>query len=138
MTSSRVTIDKMRNVGPRFKHATEFKYYLYVSRSKLEMLHQQIAFSGKGRASFEWAVDAKIAKLVRKTESEDEPDDEDKLKTILRELEAANLVGSIEEPNEYFKATLPMKWGLFRDWGRPDEEPRSSISAGKRPLACSD
>lgn len=107
----------------QIKNAPDFKYHLYISSSKLEMLYQQIAASGKEKKSIEWGFDWKAIKFTRKSESEDQPDAADKLKTVLRELEIAELVGTIEEPNEYVKGILPMRWGLFRDWGRPSEEP---------------
>jgi len=106
-----------------FKKAADCKYYLYISNSKLEMLYQQVASSGKDKKSIEWGVDLKAFKFIRKSEEEGEPDRDDKLKIILRELDEAELVGTIDEPKEYVKGTLPIRWGLFRDWGRPMEEP---------------
>src|SRR6185437_7872685 len=87
------------------------------------MLYQQVASSGKDKKSIEWGVDLKAFKFIRKSEEEGEPDRDDKLKIILRELDEAELVGTIDEPKEYVKGTLPIRWGLFRDWGRPMEEP---------------
>lgn len=107
----------------RIKKAAKFKYHLYISSSKLEMLYQQIAASGKEKKSIEWGFDWKAIKFTRKSESEDEPDANDKLKTVLQELDAAELIGTVEEPKEYVEGILPMRWGLFRDWGRPAEEP---------------
>jgi hypothetical protein len=107
----------------RIKSSGDLKYYLYVSNSKLEMLYQQVASSDKTKKSLEWSVDLKAVKLTRKMEAENEPDTNDKLRTVLREIEDAERVGTIEEPKEYVKGTLPMRWGLFRDSGRPMEEP---------------
>ncbi len=107
----------------KFKNSADLKYYLYISNSKLEMMYQQVASSGKDKKSVEWGVDLKAVKFMRKSKAEDEPDTDDKLKIVLRELDDAELVGTIEEPKEYVKGTLPMKWGLLRDWGRPTEEP---------------
>ena len=108
----------------RIKNASELKYHLYVSNSKLEMLYEQIVSSGNNKKnSFEWGVDLKVIKFMRKSEAENEPDTDDKLKKVLRELDDAELVGTIEEPKEYVKGILPMRWGLLRDAGRPTEEP---------------
>jgi hypothetical protein len=107
----------------RIKNSSELKYYLYISNSKLEMLYQQVASSGKGKKSVEWGVDLKAVKFIRKGEAEDKPDRDDKLKLVLQALDDAELVGTIEEPKEYVKGILPMRWGLLRDWGRPTEEP---------------
>src|SRR6266851_4346307 len=103
----------------RIKKSGELKYHLYISSSKLEMLYQQVSSSGKDKRSVEWAVDSKAVKFMRKREAEDEPDRDDKLKSVLRELDDEELVGTIEEPKEYVKGSLPMRWGLLSDWGRP-------------------
>ncbi len=83
------------------------------------MLYQQIASSGV--RALEWAVDLKIAKYTRKDAVE--PDRDNKLRTVTQAIEERGLVGTVDEPKEYVKATLPMCWGIFNDAGRPDEEP---------------
>jgi len=107
----------------RFKKDAGLKYQLYVSNSKLEMLYKQVASSGKEKKSIDWGFDLKVVKLTRKNETEDEADADDKLKIVVEELEDAELIGTVDNPKEYVKGTLPMRWGLFKDWGRPKEEP---------------
>lgn len=107
----------------KFKNAAELKYYLYVSKAKLDMLYDQIAFSGKEKKSVEWVLDLKPFKASRKSEREDEPDRDDKLKAVIEALEQSQIVGTVDEPKEYVKGTLPMRWGIYRDAGRPTEEP---------------
>jgi hypothetical protein len=65
----------------------------------------------------------KVASIVGKSETEDELTKQDKLEAVISEIEASQQVGTIEEPNIYVKGTLPMRWGIFRDAGGPDEEP---------------
>jgi len=106
-----------------FKSSSGLKYYLYVSISKLEMLFQQIASSEKKKKSLEWEAAIGFAKIKYKGGKETELDMNDKLRIVVQALNDENLVGTIEEPGDYVKGTLPMKWGLYRDWGRPAEEP---------------
>ncbi len=106
----------------RLKQASEIKYYLYISDEKLEMLHQQVAPSNEGKKSFDWGLDFHFIKINRKSERQTENSRDDKLKAVIQALDDANLVGTVDNPNQYFKATLPMKWGMLRDWGRPADE----------------
>ncbi len=107
----------------RIKNASDIKYYIYVSTAKLDMLYAQVGSAGKDKKSLEWTLDLKAFKVVRKSESEDEPDTQDKLKDVMDALEYSQLVGTVDEPNDYVRATLPMRYGVYRDSGRPDEEP---------------
>jgi uncharacterized protein DUF7019 len=106
----------------RFKNASEFKYYIYISIAKLDMLYNQVASAAKEKKSIEWTIDLKALKFSRKNESEDEPDREDKLKAVIDALEYSQLVATVDEPKDYVKGTLPMRYGVYRDSGRPDEE----------------
>jgi len=57
----------------------------------LEMLYQQVASSDKTKKSLEWSVDLKAVKLTDKMETEDEPDTNDKLRVVLREISARRM-----------------------------------------------
>jgi len=111
------------DIAMKLKNAAEFKYYLYVSKAKLDMLCSQVGSSGKEKKSFEWGLDLKAFKAIRKVESEDEPDRDDKLKAVIEALEQSQIVGTVDEPKDYVKGTLSMRWGIYRDAGRPTEEP---------------
>jgi hypothetical protein len=87
------------------------------------MLSQEIASAGKNKKSVEWGVDLKVVKLAHKTERDDDASRNDKLKVILQAIEDFGLAGTIDSPKEYIKGSLPMKWGMLHDWGRPNEEP---------------
>jgi hypothetical protein len=87
----------------KFKNAKDIKYYLYVSTTKLNMLYEQIA--------------------SHEPSTEEVVDRDDKLNTVEKELDALNLIGTPEEPKDYFKSTMRMRWGLFDDNGtRPEDE----------------
>ncbi len=107
----------------KFKKASDLKYYIYVSTAKLDMLYGQVASSGKQTTSLDWSIDLKAFKANRKSEREDEPDRDDKLKAVIEALEYSQLVGTVDEPKDYVMGTLPMRWGIYRDSGRPTDEP---------------
>jgi hypothetical protein len=107
----------------RIKNASEMKYYIYVSTVKLDMLYLQVGSAGKDKKSLEWTLDVKAFKVVHKSESEGEPDRHDKLKAVIDALEYSQLVGTVDEPKDYVRGTLPMRYGVYRDSGRPNEEP---------------
>lgn len=65
------------------------KYYLYISDSKVNMLYAQ---SRPGREA-------------------NNPDSIYKLDAVLAHLARAGLIGTIDEPKEYFAGAMPMRWG---------------------------
>ena len=107
----------------RFKKASDVKWYLYMSDSKLDMLFRQVASPDRERKTIEWSLDAKIAKLGRKKETEEASDRDAQLRAVVVALEESECIGTIESPKEYVRGTLPMRWGLLKDVGRPNEEP---------------
>jgi hypothetical protein len=108
---------------PGFVSSEDLKFHLYVAKTKVNMLYQQIHSTDRRKSSTEIKIDAKVASVTRKTERESEPSDEEKLRAVLEELYDSRQVGSIEEPSAYVKGTFPMKWGLYNDSGlRPDNE----------------
>lgn len=107
----------------KFKNAADLKYYIYVSTTKLDMLYSQVGLSEKTKKSFDWSVGFKAFKVSRKSESEKEPDRDEKLKAVVDALDYSQLVGTVDQPKDYVRGTLPMRYGIFRDAGRPDEEP---------------
>ncbi len=112
--------DRLRKAG--FVQANELKFYLYQSRAKIDQLYRQIQ-APKKKTTIEWKIDAKIGSFARKTESESEPNDEDKMRAVLKELESLQLLGGPEEGKPYIKCIFPMRWGIYNDSPyRPDNE----------------
>ena len=107
----------------KFRNAKDIKYYLYVSTAKLNMLYEQINEAQK--KSKKEMVSAKVLgiSVSRESSTEEVVDRDDKLKAVEEELITQNLVGTPEEPKDYFKGTMRMRWGLFDDNGtRPEGE----------------
>ena len=107
----------------KFKSASDFKHYLYLSKAKLDMLYRQIARQQKTKGTLEWKIDVKAFSLSKKSETEDELDNDDKLRLVIAELEDRELIGSMYDEKPYIKGIVPMQWGIYNDSNfRPDNE----------------
>jgi hypothetical protein len=98
---------------------TPLKYFVYVSRTKAEMLYAQVPFEHRR------GLAAKL-KLVLPPESGAAPisasADEAllaKTKLAVAFLEEQGLVGTVDEPNSYFRGRLDLRWGPY---GRSREQ----------------
>lgn len=105
---------------PGFKNSAEIKWYLYRSDAKLRMLYPQIARRNTSKKTIEWKLSAGFGSVSRKAESESSVDEDDMLKAVMQELEAAGQVGTIDSPNSYVKGVMPMRWGMYDDSGFRD------------------
>ena len=105
------------------RSTADIRYYLYVSKTKLEMLYSQLDVPQSEKKGLEWSVNLGAFKIKRNTENKREPYMETKLDAVVKELEDAGQIGTIDEPREYFQGALPdMHWGFYDENGRPDNE----------------
>ena len=109
------------------------KYYLYISDAKLEMLHPQI------RKSFWKEVKAELgiafianAKVSVAKEASDKVNV--KLREVIRELNRKGMIGSIEQPKEYFSGTMFMRSSDYAIemllYGGFNEEAKTTVALG--------
>lgn len=106
------------------RRVDDMKYYLYLSTAKVDMLFAQLSNPAKTKKSFELKASVAVGSASLRREIDEAPPGQyDKLAAILDEIESSGQLGTIDEPGTYFKGTLNMKWGLFGDAGRPNEEP---------------
>ena len=91
-------------------------YYAYVSDEKVEMLRGSIPRQIRERIAVELKLDLKIvsASLSAKPTLEDRYQ---QARVVAEYLRNEDLVGSIEEPNEYFAGTMLMHWGPYGGYG---------------------
>jgi hypothetical protein len=109
---------------PEFRGIDHLRFYLYRSRSKIEMLYEQIYKSDitNGRKSI--AANLRVVSGSAESSRERVVSLDEKLRAVEEELEHRQLIGTIDEPKEYFRGTMKMRWGLFNDQGtRPQDEP---------------
>jgi hypothetical protein len=106
------------------KSADEYKYYLYISASKLRMLYEQAAEDTNRKRTFEWGINLKVAS-VKSTSAQDEKADRDAmLKRVLEGLDASDQLGTLAQPKSFIRDTFPIRWGFYNDCdGRPEDEP---------------
>jgi hypothetical protein len=108
----------------KIRRLLEVRWYLYRSSTKLDMLYNQfVATSGPFSGSVSLEVPGIKASFG--TSKDEPPSEEERLALIENELRKRDLVGTIQEPREYFAGEIPMRWGLFDDQGcRPlDDAP---------------
>ena len=114
------------------RSAADIRYYLYVSKTKLDMLYAQLDAPQKEKNGLEWSLNLGLLKIKRNTENQREPYMETKLDAVVKELEDAGQIGTIDEPSTYFAGSLPdMHWGFFDENGRPDNEAPIVYFAGR-------
>jgi hypothetical protein len=95
---------------------------VYVSDSKLEMLYQQIATPTAGKVALTLATPLGTAGLERDGSRSATRDK--KVRAVEAALDANGLIGTVQEPKEYFRGHMSMRWGLFDDNGsRPESQP---------------
>lgn len=85
------------------------RYYVYISDSKVEMMLPQID-PGFGRASeSEVGFDLKLASAKRKVGATSNR--VARLERVVRYLDDFADVGTVDEPGQYFRGRMPMRWG---------------------------
>ncbi|MET9242995.1 SAVMC3_10250 family protein [Nonomuraea sp. NPDC003709] len=89
-----------------------FKYYLYISDAKIDMLLSQIDPGAGHKRGTELGVDLKMLK-VKRTYEPSAGDRIARLELVVRHLLDHGDVGSVEEPGQFFWGLLPMRWGPF-------------------------
>ncbi len=97
----------------------DIKYYLYVSESKVEMLYSQIPRAFLSGLSGELKVSLGVVSTTLK-QGPDIDSKFSKVAALARYLEEQGAVGTLEEPKDYFRGTLPMNWGPYNEeYGKP-------------------
>jgi hypothetical protein len=95
--------------------ATEaMKYYIYISDAKVDMLFPQVPHDIKKKVALEFKMDLKLLSASRKTETETEDNRIARLEAVVDFIHEFGNIGTVDEPDQYVEATLPMHWGCFR------------------------
>lgn len=92
--------------------STDLRYYLYVSDAKVDMLFAQIPRAFLTGVSGELKVGLGVVSATLKQDAEPISKYE-KLKTIVRYLDAQDQIGTVDDPKAYFRGELPMRWGSY-------------------------
>lgn len=89
-----------------------FRYYLYISDSKIDMLLPQIDPAFAGRRGAEIGVSLSVLSLKRTAEHAGN-DRTGRLERVVRHLHDHGDLGSVDEPGQFFWGMLPVRWGRF-------------------------
>jgi hypothetical protein len=90
----------------------DIKYYLYLSRGKVDMLWEQLSRNDIEKISAELKINTGIFSAGLKSETKDK-NLYSKLNIVLSFLEKRDVIGSLGTPRQFFKGTLPMSWREF-------------------------
>ncbi|MCC8340592.1 hypothetical protein LMJ38_32330 [Streptomyces sp. R1] len=88
-----------------------YRFYLYISEVKVDMLLAQLGRSSAGTRTTEVGVDLKVVSGKRTVERTAEADAVSRLEKVLRRLEKDDAIGTVTEPGPFFRGRLPMRWG---------------------------
>jgi len=86
------------------------KYYIYISDAKVDMLFPQVPHDIKKKVATEIGIDIKLLTAKRKVESETEENRISRLETVLSFIREYSNVGSVDEPDEYFGGSMPLRF----------------------------
>lgn len=90
-----------------------FRYYLYVSDSKVDMLLSQIDPALTRKQTTELSLNLSVLGGKRATESAAGGERTMRLERVVRYLEDHGDLGSVDEPGQFFWGLLPLRWGPF-------------------------
>src|SRR5258706_10233934 len=93
------------------------KYYIYISKTKIEMLYPQIPPSVLKGKEAEVKIDLGIVSTSFKG-GKTEADGElvTKLAAVTQYIQSHEEVGSVEEPSQYIAGVLPLRYGLVKEY----------------------
>jgi hypothetical protein len=91
------------------------KYYVYISDTKVDMLYSQIPKKIRDKIAVELGINLGMFSVtVKGKENQEKTPLEtriEKLELVVRYIEDNMDVGTVEQPQAYFKGLLPMRWG---------------------------
>ncbi len=85
------------------------KYYVYVSDTKIDMIFAQVPQKLRDRLAAELRLDLKVVSLTLK----ENPSDQNRYtrtRIVGEYLSGREMVGTLDEPASYFRATMTMEW----------------------------
>ncbi|MGH3940904.1 MAG: DUF7019 family protein [Pseudonocardiaceae bacterium] len=93
-----------------------FRYYLYISDAKVDMLLSQIDPGRTRRRATEVSLRLSVVGAKRSVESTG-PDRVARLERVVRHLQEHGDLGTVDEPGQFFWGLLPMQWGPITTGG---------------------
>jgi hypothetical protein len=88
-----------------------FRYFVYISDAKVEMLLQQIDPRALRKRGGELGVDLKVLSGKRSVEALAGAERVARLEQVVRFLVDFGDLGEVDEPGQFFQGSLPLRWG---------------------------
>lgn len=88
-----------------------FRYFVYISDTKVEMLLQQIDPGALRKRTAEIGADLKVLSLKRGAETLAGAERTGRLERVVRYLDDFGDLGSVKEPGQFFWGLMPLRWG---------------------------
>lgn len=88
-----------------------FRYFVYISDAKVEMLLQQIDPGAMRKRTSELGVDLKFLKGKRGAETLAGAERTARLERVVRHLIDFGDLGGVDEPGQFFWGLMPLRWG---------------------------
>ncbi|GAA2149358.1 DUF7019 family protein [Glycomyces algeriensis] len=90
-----------------------FKYYLYISGAKVDMMLPQFDPRPAGERHTELAFSLKVLSAKRSTTTNG-GGNVARLERVLRHLQDNDMLGTVEEHSAFFWALMPMRWDIVQ------------------------
>ncbi|MEV0153833.1 SAVMC3_10250 family protein [Micromonospora sp. NPDC050686] len=90
-----------------------FRYYLYVSDSKVDMLLAQMDPAFTRKRTTELSLNLTILAGKRASEAPAGGERTARLQRVVRHLEEHGDLGTVDEPGQFFWGLVPLRWGPF-------------------------
>ncbi|WP_405867854.1 DUF7019 family protein [Streptomyces sp. NBC_00005] len=94
------------------------RYYVYISDAKVDMLLPQVDAGFSRRRTTEVGFSLKFVNARHSVEAE-ASDRVTRLERVVRHLDDFGDVGTVDEPGQYFRGRLLMRWGPLSPGGTP-------------------
>ncbi|MBM2614891.1 hypothetical protein JIG36_04880 [Actinoplanes sp. LDG1-06] len=88
-----------------------FRYFVYISDAKVEMLLQQIDPQALRKRNTEFGVELKVLTAKRGGEAIAGAERTARLERVVRYLTDFGDLGTVEQPGQFFWGMLPLRWG---------------------------
>jgi hypothetical protein len=90
-----------------------FRYYVYVSDSKIDMLLAQMDPAFTRKRTTELSLNLTVLAGKRSSEAPAGGERTARLQRVVRYLEDHGDLGTVDEPGQFFWGLLPVRWGPF-------------------------
>jgi hypothetical protein len=98
-----------------------FRYFVYVSKSKVDLLYDQIPETALSRIATTLTIDLKLLK-AEFSAKDSQRSLYSKVDIIERYLNEEGVVGTVDDPKAFFRGEMPLRWGPYGGGFELDED----------------